>query len=71
MDEIEHKVALPKGAMPLASYGRGYAFSSGGKVVATYLVPFPPIEMGKNCEVMLENLNSRPCTTQEIAEDLT
>ena len=66
MDRIEQAVVLPKGAKPLSAYGRNYARSSVTKVVATYLIPFPPIDASEGCEVMLESLGSRPCTKKEL-----
>ena len=70
MDEVERSVVLPKGAQPLNAYGRNYAFSGKGKVVATYLIPFPPFDMSDGCDVMLKNFDSRPCTKKEIAESV-
>jgi hypothetical protein len=65
MNEIEQAVVLPRDAKPLEKYGRNYAPAGGGKVLATYLIPFPPLERSKGCEVM-ENWASRPCTEKEI-----
>jgi len=70
MDEIERSVVLPKSAKPLSAYGRNYAFLGQGIVVATYLIPSPPIPVDGGCEMMLENLSSRPCTKEEIAEQV-
>ncbi|HEX6741320.1 MAG TPA: hypothetical protein VF079_05940, partial [Sphingomicrobium sp.] len=39
MDEIERAVVLPNGANPLDAYGRNYAFTGAGTVVAVYLLP--------------------------------
>ncbi|MEP7006194.1 MAG: hypothetical protein ABI810_09435 [Sphingomonas bacterium] len=68
MNEIERAVVLPKDAAPLDSYGRNYTFSGPEKVVATYLIPPRLPELDEGCEVMLENLDSRPCTKKEIDE---
>jgi hypothetical protein len=40
MDEIEQKLRLPEGASRLDRYARFYAFGRGGKVVATYVIPY-------------------------------
>jgi hypothetical protein len=66
MDEIERAVILPKGAQSLAAYGRNYAFSGPNKVVATYLIPSPPLDMREGCEVALKDFKSRPCTKKEL-----
>lgn len=68
MTAIERAIQLPKGAKPLNAYGRNYAFSGTNKVIATYLIPFPPVDMSEGCDVMLENGDSRPCTKKEIKE---
>ena len=68
MDKIEQTVTLPKGAKPLSAYGRNYAFSGPNKVVATYLIPLPPLDLSEGCEVMLKDFSSRPCTEKEIEE---
>ena len=39
MDEIERTVRLPGRAGPLELYGRNYAFSGDGQVVAVYYSP--------------------------------
>jgi plasmid stabilization system protein ParE len=36
MDQVESTIRLPVGADPLELYGRNYAFSGDGKVVAVY-----------------------------------
>lgn len=71
MDEIERKVVLPKNAQPLASYARYYAFSNKSNVIAAYLIPLAPPIPGEDCEEMLENFGSRPCTKEEVAEGTT
>jgi hypothetical protein len=72
MDEIERSVVLPKSAEPLSAYGRNYAFADQGRVVvATYLIPSPPIPVGKRCQVMLANGSLRPCTKEQIAEQVS
>ena len=43
MDRIEATVQLPKGAWPLDEYGRYYAYSKPGEVLAIYLVPAKPL----------------------------
>jgi len=68
MDKIERTVTLPKGARPLSAYGRNYAFSGPGKVVATYLIPSLPVDLSEGCEVMLKDFNWRRCTEKEINE---
>ena len=68
MDQVERAVVLPRGAKPLNAYGRNYAFNGHRQVVATYLVPSAPADPSQGCEVMLNNLGSRPCTRKEIAE---
>jgi hypothetical protein len=69
MNEIERAVVLPRDAKPLEKYGRNYAPAGGGKILATYLIPFPPLEKSTGCAVM-ENWASRPCTKKEIEETL-
>lgn len=67
MAEIERVIVLPKGAKPLAAYGRNYALSAQGTVVGTFLLPLPaPVTDG--CEVLLADFSSRPCTKAEIAD---
>ncbi|WP_294329257.1 hypothetical protein [uncultured Sphingomonas sp.] len=67
MAEIERVLVLPKGAKPLAAYGRNYALSAQGTVIGTFLLPLPaPAYEG--CEVLLADLSSRPCTKAEIAD---
>lgn len=39
MDEIERTIRLPAGSHPLELYGRNYAFSGDGRVVAVYYSP--------------------------------
>ena len=70
MNEIERLVVLPKGADSMSAYGRNYAFSDRGKVVAIYLKPFPLPKIDEGCEEMLENFSSRPCTKEEVAEGM-
>lgn len=70
MDEVERSVILPKDAKPLNAYGRNYAFSGKTKVVATYLIPFPPRDRSDGCDVLLKNFDTRPCTKKEIAESV-
>lgn len=62
---------MPKGAKPLTAYGRNYALSGSNKVVATYLIPSLPLDFSVGCEVVLVNLNSRPCTTKEVKKSAT
>lgn len=66
MNAIEGIVVLPQGAEPLASYGRNYALSGPDKVVATYLLPSPSIDFSQECEVILADFSSRPCTKSAI-----
>lgn len=66
MDEIEKAVVLPRAAQPMKSYGRNYASSGPDRVVATYLTPLPPLALREGCEVVLQDLTSRPCTKSDI-----
>jgi hypothetical protein len=66
MDEIERAIVLPRGAQPMNRYGRNYASSGPDRVVATYLMPPPPLHLQGGCEVVLKDLTSRPCTKSEI-----
>lgn len=70
MRSIEAAVVLPKGAGALDEYSRNYAVGRDGKIIAYYVIPFATsITEGEDgCEVMLENLESRPCTDEEVAE---
>lgn len=73
MDEIERTIVLPKGANPLNAYGRNYAFSGPNNVVGIYLLPTPRTDLSKpgSCEkLMLPNFTPRPCTKQEIEEEV-
>lgn len=66
MDEIERSVVLPKGALPLDSYGRNYAYYGLHRVTAVYnATPTSPPDA--RCSV-IENSGSRPCTKEEMAE---
>ncbi|WP_157080945.1 hypothetical protein [Novosphingobium naphthalenivorans] len=49
MDEIERKVRLPKGAEPLTSYARTYAYSLPHTIEARYFLPDPKPDV-KTCE---------------------
>jgi hypothetical protein len=66
MDEIERAVVLRWGAQPMKRYGRNYASSGPDRVVATYLMPLRPLDLHEGCEVVLQDLTSRPCTKSEI-----
>lgn len=70
MRAIEAAVVLPEGAGALDEYSRNYALGPDGKILAVYVSPSePPIANAEyGCEVMLEDLESRPCTEEEVAE---
>jgi hypothetical protein len=70
MQAIEAAVALPEGAGSLDEYSRNYAIGPDGKVLAYYVIPFATLITNEEdgCEVMLEDLESRPCTDEEVAE---
>ncbi|MBA4767566.1 MAG: hypothetical protein H2049_08010 [Porphyrobacter sp.] len=70
MQAIEAAVLLPEGAGELAEYSRNYAAGPDGKVLAFYVIPFETLITDEDvgCEVMLEDLESRPCTDEEVAE---
>lgn len=73
MQAIETAVAMPPGTRPINEYSRNYARQPDGKVIAVYVIPHKPrpIEEDGGCEVMLEDLEARPCTDAELAEDKT
>lgn len=64
MREIEAAIILPRGANPLASYGRNYA-REGTRIVAVFATP--PVFSGGGCFMVSADLKSRPCTDEEIA----
>ncbi len=70
MRVIESAVELPVGAEALEEYSRNYALRPDGKVMAVYVTPLPTEARGSEdgCEVMLEDMDSRPCTEAEEAE---
>ena len=70
MQAIEAVVVLPEGAGELAEYSRNYAAGPDGKVLAFYVIPFETLITDEDvgCEVMLEDLESRPCTDEEVAD---
>jgi hypothetical protein len=70
MQAIEKAVVLPEKAGSLEQYSRNYATGPDGKVIGVYVTPHDsgPADEDVGCEVMLENLESRPCTEAEEAE---
>lgn len=70
MNAIERSVIMPAGAGKLDEYSRNYAIGLDGKVIAIYVTPHEPDAKGEDvgCEVMLEDLESRPCTEAEEAQ---
>jgi hypothetical protein len=70
MRAIEASVVLPEGADALEEYSRNYAVGPDGRIMAYYVIPSDPIiaDEDDGCEVMLEDLESRPCTSEEVAE---
>lgn len=70
MRAIEAAVVLPTGAGALDEYSRNYAVGPDGKILAFYVKPGEPPIAGAyyGCNVMLVNLESRPCTEDEVAE---
>jgi hypothetical protein len=69
MRAIEAAVVLPEGARALAEYSRNYAVGPDGKILAVYVSPSEPqvADEEYGCEVMLEHLEWRPCTNDEVA----
>jgi 5-deoxy-D-glucuronate isomerase len=67
---LESAVDLLAGAKALDEYSRNYAVRPDGKVIGIYVTPQPAagLEGENSCEVMLEDLSSRPCTKAERAE---
>lgn len=70
MRAVEAAVVLPEGAGALGEYSRNYAVGPDGKIIAHYIIPFATSNSDEEdgCEVMLEDLESRPCTDEEVAE---
>ena len=71
MDEIERTIVLPKGANPFQAYGRNYAFADDHKIIATYVLPSPPLDLSKpgSCtSAAPPNFEGRPCTKEEVDE---
>jgi hypothetical protein len=70
MNAIERSVVMPTGAGKLDEYSRNYATGPDGKVIGIYVTPHDsgPADEDVGCEVMLEDLESRPCTEAEEAE---
>lgn len=70
IETIEKAVVLPEKAGSLEEYSRNYASGPDGKVIGIYVTPYAadPADGDLGCEVMLENLGSRPCTKAEEAE---
>jgi hypothetical protein len=70
MRAIEAAVVLPEGAGGLDEYSRNYAVKPDGKILAVYVSTSEPsvADEEDGCEVMLEDLESRPCTDEEVAE---
>lgn len=67
MRTIESAVQLPDDAKALEYYSRNYALRPDGKVIAVYVRPhlMEARDSDYNCEVMLEDFGSRPCTEVE------
>ncbi|WP_337847338.1 hypothetical protein [Sphingomonas sp.] len=67
MRTIEAVVKLPADAKPLDKYSRNYALRPDGKIVGIYVIPrLTEGQGGKDdCEVILKDLGSRPCTEAE------
>ena len=53
MDEIERKITLPSGALPLKQYARAYANGPNRRVLAVYFIPAPPNPT--DCKMALEH----------------
>jgi hypothetical protein len=70
MRAIEVAVELPAGARALEEYSRNYAMRPDGKVIGVFVIPRPKEERASelDCEVMLEDFDSRPCTDAEKAK---
>ncbi len=67
MRTIETEVKLPTEAKALDEYSRNYALRPDGKVIGIYVIPRSTERQGSenDCEVMLKDLGSRPCTAAE------
>ena len=69
MDRIESQIQLPRGAPPLASYARYYAFQN-GKVVARYKVPEKPWPPEWNCSDLGSDGDLRPVECPQQPQEL-
>lgn len=61
MDQIESRVSLPKGAYPLESYARYYAWKPPREVAVLFVVPLPPILESTRNFCRTGPLNVFPC----------
>lgn len=64
MNEIEATIHLPKGARPLASYARYYAYVTPDEIMGAYMLPHLDDPPGQHCEEFKTNFTSRnvPCS---------
>ena len=64
MNEIEATIHLPKGARPLASYARYYAYVTPDEVMGEYMLPHLDDPPGQQCEEINTNFTTRdePCS---------
>lgn len=64
MNEIEATIHLPKGARPLASYARYYAYVTPDEIMGEYMLPHLDDPAGHQCEEIETNLTTRnvPCS---------
>ena len=59
MNEIEASIDLPKGARPLASYARYYAYVTPDEIIGAYMIPHLDSLPGEQCEEISTNFATR------------
>lgn len=59
MNEVEATINLPKGARPLASYARYYAYLTPNEVMGEYMLPRLDDPPGQQCEQINTNFTTR------------
>lgn len=69
MDEIEARIELPDGALPLSKYARFYAYDDTGRVVGLYLIPHAPMPPDEGCSELQENLSPKSVDCSSLPSD--
>lgn len=56
---------MPKGAQPIAAYGRNYALTDRGTIIARYIIPSQAPNMIQRCAKIAGG--NHPCSKTELA----